>query len=79
MEWQAEEGEQLAISNAGVNEYLSSPQYTEFSSNRLREDMVIFLPKPYEDWSFEDPNYGPTKAEYEGFGIDLDAWYQAHS
>ena len=79
VEWQAEEGEQIAISNAGVNEYLSSPQYTEFSSDRLREDMIIFLPKPYASWSFEDANYGPTSEEYEGFEIDLDAWYQAHS
>ena len=60
------------------HEYLSSPQYSEFSSHRLRSEMEIFLPKPYETWSFDDPNYGPTREEYESFGIDLDAWYEAH-
>ena len=62
-----------------THDYLYSPQYQEFSSNRLRSDMEIFLPVAYETWSFDDENYGPTRAEYEGFGIDLDAWDQAHS
>ncbi len=74
--WQGEGGAQVAASN--TNEYLSSPQYTEFSSNRLREDMEIFLPKAYESWNFQDENYGPTQEEYESYDIDLDAWYQAH-
>ncbi len=74
--WQGEGGAQVAASN--TNEYLFSPQYTEFSSNRLREDMEIFLPVAYESWSFEDGNYGPTKEEYESYDIDLDAWYAAH-
>lgn len=61
------------------HEYLSSPQYSEFSSNRLRSEMeVIPLPLPYESWSFDEANFGPTRAEYEGFDIDLDAWYAAH-
>ena len=60
------------------HDYLSSPQYSEFSHDRLRSDMEIFLPLPYETWDFADGNYGPTKEEYEGLGIDLDAWYEAH-
>lgn len=74
--WQGEGGAQVAASNA--NAYLSSPQYTEFSSNRLREDMEIFLPTAYESWSFDDESYGPTREEFESYGIDLDAWYAAH-
>ena len=60
------------------HDYLSSPQYTEFNHDRLREDMEIFLPVAYETWDFADGNYGPTKEEYESLGIDLDAWYEAH-
>ena len=75
--WQGEGGAQVASETA--HDYLYSPQYQEFSSNRLRSDMEIFLPVAYETWSFDDENYGPTRAEYEGFGIDLDAWDQAHS
>lgn len=74
--WQGEGGAQVAASS--TNEYLSSPQYTEFSADRLREDMVIFLPKAYESWSFDDESYGPTREEFESYGIDLDAWYAAH-
>ena len=61
-----------------THEYLYSQQYTEFSHDRLRSDMEIFLPVAYDTWSFDDPNYGPTKAELESYGIDLDAWYAAH-
>ena len=60
------------------HDYLYSTQYTEFHHDRLRTDMEIFLPKPYETWDFADGNYGPTKEEYESVGIDLDAWYAAH-
>ena len=74
--WQGEGGAQVAASS--TNEYLYSPQYTEFSADRLREDMEIFLPTAYESWSFDDGNYGPTREEYEGYDIDLDAWYAAH-
>ncbi len=76
-EWQGEGGAQVAASTA--NAYLTSPQYTEFSANRLREDMEIFLPKAYESWSFDDESYGPTREEFESYHIDLDAWYTAHS
>lgn len=85
--WQGEGGSQVAKSEQGDmttvdeflrHEYLSSPQYKEFSSSRLRSEMEIFLPTAYDSWSFDDANYGPTKAEYEGFDIDLDAWYTAH-
>ena len=41
--------------------------------------MVIFLPKAYESWSFDDDSYGPTREQFESYGIDLDAWDQAHS
>ena len=74
--WQGEGGAQVAASTA--NAYLSSPQYTEFSANRLREEMEIFLPKAYESWSFDDESYGPTREEFESYDIDLDAWYAAH-
>ncbi len=74
--WEGEGGAQVAASSK--HDYLSSPQYTEFSHNRLRSEMEIFLPTAYESWSFDDGNYGPTREEYESFGIDLDAWYDAH-
>jgi len=75
-EWKGEAGAQVAAST--VHEYLYSTQYSTFSSDRLRKDMEIFLPVAYESWSFDDENYGPTREEYENFGIDLDAWYAAH-
>jgi len=64
---------------ATTHDYLYSQQYTEFSHDRLRADMEIFLPTAYETWSFDDPNYGPTAAEFQSYGIDLDAWYAAHN
>lgn len=73
-EWKGESGAQIS----SKHDYLSSPQYKEFSHDRLRADMEIFLPKAYDEWSFDDGNYGPTREEYESFGIDLDAWYDAH-
>ncbi len=88
-EWKGEEGNQFVKSGsleldteAGIDdstrhEYLSSPQYTQFSSHRLRSEMEIFLPEAYDTWSFDDGNYGPTAAEYESLGIDLNAWYAA--
>lgn len=58
------------------HEYLSSPQYSEFSSHRLRSEMEsIPIPVPYETWSFDDANFGLTVEEYEALGIDLNAWY----
>ena len=75
-ETQGESGAQVAASTA--NAYLYSTQYTFFSADRLREDMEIFLPKPYESWSFDDGNYGPTREELESYNIDLDAWYAVH-
>lgn len=75
--WQGEGGAQVA--SATAHDYLSSPQYKEFSSDRLRSEMEIFLPTAYESWSFDDENYGPTRDEYEGMGIDLAAWEQAHT
>ena len=59
-------------------DYLSSPQYTQYSVNRLRSEMeVIPIPVPYETWSFDEPSFGPTAEEYAANGIDLDAWYAA--
>ena len=75
--WQGEGGAQIA--KAEANDYLYSTQYSEFSSSRLRSDMELFLPTPYDTWSFEDQNYGPTQEELESYNIDLDAWYAAHS
>ena len=85
--WQGEGGSQVAKAQQGDmttvdeflrHEYLSSPQYKEFSHDRLRSDMEIFLPLPYDTWSFDDPNYGPTAEEYASLGIDLMSWYIAH-
>ena len=73
-EWQGEAGNQVS----SKHDYLYSQQYTQFSSNRLRSEMEVFLPKPYDTWDFADGNYGPTQEEYESLGIDLDAWYAAH-
>ena len=75
--WQGEGGAQIA--KAEANDYLNSPQYSEFSSSRLRSTMEMFIPTPYDSWSFDDENYGPTKVELESYNIDLDAWYAAHS
>ena len=75
-EWQGEGGAQVAAASA--NDYLYSTQYYEFSSSRLRSDMEIFIPTAYESWDFADENYGPTKEEFESYGIDLEAWYAAH-
>ena len=62
------------------HDYLSSPQYTQYSTDRLRSEMeVIPIPLPYDTWSFDEPNFGPTAEEFEANGIDLDAWYAAHS
>ena len=89
-EWKGEEGNQLVqsgsleiddtddIDDSTRHEYLSSPQYTQFSNHRLRSEMELFLPSAYETWSFDDGNYGPTREEYESLGIDLNAWYAAH-
>lgn len=74
----SEQGDMTTVDEFLRHEYLSSPQYSEFSSNRLRSEMEIFLPTAYESWDFADENYGPTQAEYEAFDIDLDAWYAAH-
>ena len=61
------------------HDYLSSPQYSQYSTDRLRSEAeVIPFPLPYEKWDFSVPNYGPTVEEYEANGIDLDAWYAAH-
>ena len=74
-----EGGEQLALENATPNEYLFDSQYKTFSRDRLRSEMELFLPAHYESWNFDEPNYGPTREQYESYGIDLDAWYQAHA
>ncbi|MBR2716479.1 MAG: hypothetical protein IKD79_01920, partial [Oscillospiraceae bacterium] len=49
------------------------------SRHRLRSEMeVIPIPLSYESWSFDAPNFGPTREEYESLGIDLSAWYAVH-
>lgn len=74
--WEGEGGAQVAKGSS--HDYLSSPQYSEFSKDRLREDMEIFLPTAYESRSFDDPSYGPTREEFESYDIDLAAWDAAH-
>lgn len=74
--WQPEGGEVIAMDT--VNEYLSDPTYTIFSPDRLLSEMMIYIPTPYETWSFDDPNYGMSVDQYALYDIDLDAWYAAH-
>ena len=62
-----------------ANDYLWSTTYTQFSKDRLRSEMELNIPVPYDTWSFDEPNYGPTKEEWESYGVDLDAWYAAHA
>ena len=62
-----------------ANDYLWDTTYTQFSEDRLRSDMELVIPVPYETWSFDEPNYGPTKEQWESYGVDLDAWYAAHA
>ncbi|MBQ6369555.1 MAG: nuclear transport factor 2 family protein [Parasporobacterium sp.] len=71
-----EEGARIAQK---ANDYLWSPQYTMFSKDRLRSEMELTIPVPYDTWSFDEPNYGPTREEWESYGVDLDAWYAAHA
>ena len=60
--------------------YLSSPQYSTYSVDKLRSEAeVIPIPLPYDKWDFDVPNYGPTAEEYAENGIDIDAWYAAHA
>ena len=61
-------------------DYISSPQYSELSPDRLRSVMMsVPIPLPYESWSFSVPNYGPTVEEYASVGIDVNEWYAAHN
>ena len=62
-----------------ANDYLWSTTYQQYSKDRLRSDMELVIPVPYDTWSFDEPNYGPTKEEWESYGVDLDAWYAAHA
>ena len=60
-------------------DYISSPQYSELSPDRLRSVMMsVPIPLPYDEWSFDVPNYGPTVEEYASVGIDVNEWYAAH-
>ena len=61
-------------------DYISSPQYSELSPDRLRSVMMsVPIPLPYDSWSFDVPNFGPTIEEYASVGIDVNEWYAAHS
>lgn len=74
--FEGEAGEQLALA---AGDYLSAPQYSEFSSDRLLAEMeVVLIPLAYDTWSFDAQNYGPTAEQYGYYGIDLQAWYDAH-
>ena len=73
------QGDMTQVDEFLRHEYLSSPQYSEFSKHRLRSEMeVIPIPVPYESWSFDVPNFGPTAEEWQSIGVDLNAWYAAH-
>ena len=73
------QGDMTQVDEFLRHEYLSSPQYSEFSKHRLRSEMeVIPIPLPYESWSFDEPNFGPTAQEWADLGVDLQAWYAAH-
>ena len=74
--WVPEGGEAVAIGT--MSGYLSTPTYTSLNKDRLVSEITVFVPLPYDTWSFDDPNYGLTKEQYEAYGIDLDAWYAAH-
>ena len=74
------QGDMTTVDEFLRHEYLSSPQYSEFSKHRLRSEMeVIPIPVPYESWSFDVPNFGPTAEEWASLGVDLNAWYAAHA
>ena len=73
------QGDMTEVDEFLRHDYLSSPQYSEFSSHRLRSEMeVVPIPTPYEKWDFSVANYGPTAEEWESLGVDLQAWYDAH-
>ncbi len=73
------QGDMTQVDEFLRHEYLSSPQYSEFSKHRLRSEMeVIPIPVPYDSWSFDVPNFGPTAEEWQSIGVDLNAWYAAH-
>ena len=73
------QGDMTQVDEFLRHEYLSSPQYSEFNKHRLRSEMeVVPIPLPYDSWSFDVPNYGPTAEEWESIGVDLNAWYEAH-
>ena len=75
----AEQTDTTEIDEFLRHDYLSSPQYSQYSVDRLRSEAdVIPLPLPYDTWSFDESNFGPTVEEYEANGIDLDAWYAVH-
>ena len=74
------QGDMTQVDEFLRHEYLSSPQYSEFSKHRLRSEMeVIPIPVPYDSWSFDVPNFGPTAEEWQSIGVDLNAWYAAHA
>ena len=74
------QGDMTQVDEFLRHDYLSSPQYSEFSSHRLRSEMeVVPIPVPYESWDFSVANYGPTAEEWASLGVDLQAWYDAHS
>lgn len=73
------QGDYTTVDTFLLFDYVSSPQYSEFSSNRLRSEMEsIPIPLSYETWSFDEANFGPTLEEYESLGIDVSVWYEAH-
>ena len=75
-----EEGAQeLALSALEKGDYLYLQQYTEFSTDRLRQEMeVVPIPMPYEKWDFSVANYGPAAEQLARYGLDVNDWYAVY-
>ncbi len=74
-----EQGDYTTVDTFLLFDYVSSAQYSEFSSSRLRSEMEsIPIPLAYESFSFSDSNFCPTIEEYASVGIDVNVWYEAH-
>ena len=70
---------ELALSALEKGDYLSLPQYTQFSADRLRSEMeVVPIPMPYEKWDFSVANYGPAPEQLARYGLDVNDWYAVY-
>ena len=73
------EGEQGSKAAAYASDsYVFHEEYSQFSTSRLRSEMMVVpIPLPYDTWSFDVENYGPTAEEFALVGIDVNDWYAA--